>query len=397
MQGASDAMARNLTVGVHAVKLTLVAQTPYQLLSCVLLSFYSKCKCELWLVDRVMHRFLEPSRASGLWTSVTYIEKSGIDPWKNDLGSKLQRFRNLRTSMRKIRDDLTAAPPDVIAIGSDNHELTAYFAQLGPLVGARVVLFEEGSTVHQSPYRARAPYWKQLLRKLLRLPNPLGYSIGWSPGISTVVVANASNSHPNYLQDRRVINWPAGPFPEEVVRWFLRTFSDGSLEEDQTVDLVYLGSPMQEEGWMSAEDEEELIRSVTRFGRACIKPHHFDSPKKYEAHSTTILPHSLWHIPAEVLFHILRPKVAVSVFSSAGINYATRYSRTAIFIAPASIPRHIIALIERQESTCNHIKVARTPAQLSAAIEEAMREDYERVTLSDQAWRTVVEKIIYTH
>jgi hypothetical protein len=180
------------------------------------------------------------------------------------------------------------------------------------------------------------------------------------------------------------------------MRSFLHTFSDGALEQSApTVDLVYLGSPMQEEGWMLASEEHALIRSVTNTGTVWIKPHHFDSLNKYSVHPGCVLPQHLWNIPAEVLFHFLKPKAAVSVFSSAGINYASRYARTAIFIVPASIPQEIIPLIELHASKNPHVYVVRTADQLSSAIAEALSKEYTELTADEQNWKDTVHSIIY--
>lgn len=380
------------------VKVTLVAQTPYQLLSCMVLAMYSDADCHLWLVDGIMERFIAPSIDSSVWAAVRFVEKSGANPWEKGVSAKFRKYSKLRQSMDYIREQLSHDRPDVIAIGSDNHELTAYFAQLARAAGSKVVLFEEGSTVHQSPYRRRASFSKGLFRSALGVPNPSGYSIGWSPSIDLVVVSDSRKAHPEYLQGRHVINWPKGPYPADVMARFLSTFGRCEPADLQRqADIVYLGSPMQEEGWMQPSEESALIESVTSTGYTWIKPHHFDSPLKYDSYkSARIVPDHLRSLPAEVLFHFTKPKAAVSVFSSAGINYATRYGRSAIFILPQGIPREIVPIIDCYAAEYPQIRRASTHTELSHAVAAAIAEPERERPAAELEWRNVVRTIVST-
>lgn len=321
--------------------ITVVAQTPFHLFCSLLIAKFSQVPCDLWLIDRTLTHYLQPCRDSGIWRDVYYAEKSGENLWASTISSRFERSRAFFRSRKKIKNYLKNNSPRAIFIFSDNHELTAYFAEHRKShPETDLVLVEEGATVYFAPDRIRAPRWKGICRWLLGIPNPWGYSIGWSPQINKLLLSDPEKAHPMFVKDRLCVKWPEGPFPETVIDDFVSLIGGViCMPPADDVDFVYIGTPLFESGLVTKEEERHIVEtflSNTSYGNVWIKPHPFDTPGKYEnIRHAKFFPAELNNVPAEVFFHYLKPRLVLApYFSSAMINYCTRYSRCAIFYLP---------------------------------------------------------------
>lgn len=329
---------------------TIVAQTPFQLLGALIIARHAELPCDLWLIDPTLAVYLEPCRASGIWRNVQYAEKNGGSLWSSSFSARIRRLGTFLRSRARIRRYLDAQSPQTICIFSDNHELTACFAEHRKRrPQTAVVLVEEGVTVHLPPDRDQAPFWKGVCRKALGISNPWGYSIGWSPQVNRLLLSDPKKTHPKYLNGRPCESWPRGPYPDAAVRDFISLAgAEEVLPDAAEVDLVYLGTPMSEEGVVTLAEEQRLVTALVSFGTTWIKPHPFDTPDKYDfCKSARIFPKSLNSVPAEILFHLLRPRVVISYFSSAAFNYCTRYGKGAVFFLPPGAPGVLREIIEQ--------------------------------------------------
>lgn len=318
---------------------TLVVQTPFQFFIAIHIAELSSVPCDLFVIDRGLLSYVDKSRNLKLFNNISYIERNVGNIWTTKLLDRLIRLKKVWFSQKKIKQYLKEENPRTICIFSDNNELTAAFSTFGKkYTNANIVLIEEGTTVYFSPFRVQTSWLKGLFRSLLGIQNPNGYLIGWSPNIDTLLVSFPEKIHPEFSQNRKVLKWPIGPFPESVFQRFSTFINMKTLPLEEYVRLIYLGQPFQELGILSKEDEErflEILDSHSIANKIWVKPHPFDSEDKYDlCKNLKLFNGELKNTPAEVLFYFLKPEIVISYFSSAGLNYCIREGKPAIFYLP---------------------------------------------------------------
>jgi hypothetical protein len=321
-------------------RLVFVAQTPFHYFMATIVAPTHGPQVDLWLVDRLLRPQVDSARASGLWRDVSYIERTVRDDWyaPESARSRAMRFRGLR---RRIDTYLAARRPGGVVIFSDNHEVTAAFAECAHRRGIAVALAEEGVGVYGSPWSTRAPTIKGVVRTILGIPNPWGRNLGWAPWPDALLISRPAAASSDYVRGRRTIAWPAGPFPDAIVHQFLASWVGGGTPPwSGEVDVVMLGQPLPESRVVSQEWEAKVLRQVgdvdERY-RVLVKPHPFDRPDKYGALRNVLPVDSVWgSLPAEVVLHITSPKLVITFGSSAAVSYVTRYAGRAVFVVPST-------------------------------------------------------------
>ena len=384
--------------------ITVVAQTPFQLFGSLLIARFAQIPCDLWLIDHTLANYLKPCRDSGIWRDVYYAEKSGGDLWGNTMSSRLKRARAFFQSRKKIKEYLRNNSPRTIFIFSDNHELTAYFAQYRKShPETDVVLVEEGTTVYFAPDRIRTSRWKGICRYILGIPNPWGYNIGWSPQINKLLLSDPDKAHPKYLKDRLCVKWPEGPFPESAINDFISLMGGiKGIPAAEEVDIIYIGTPLSESGIVTLEEELNLVDSfVTRTDSETtwIKPHPFDTPGKYVfCDGARTFDKELNNVPAEILFHLLRPRlVMASYFSSAVLNYCMRYGKGAIFYLPPTAPPSLKAILDQHFSDLPIFRMINDLSEVPAALHDLLGADSQRQFTSEECtteWQHTVARML---
>jgi hypothetical protein len=380
-----------------STEIVIVAQTPFHLFSAILIRQAVGRPADLWLLDPVLKRYERKCRELGVWREVFYAEVNAETPGIQSLPNRLGRLFKVRSLQNEIADYLRRARPSVVVIFSDNHEITAAFARLGKLVaGARVVMGEEGTASLGTYRRFRAGWMKRRLRRMLKIDNPEGYSIGWSPYIDALLLSDQQSAHADYLQQREVFQYPAGPYPNEALDEYVRMLDfDSSALSGR--DIVYLGGAWDPS---VAVPEMELLQELDRSplgSRMLLKPHPFDPQGKYRSlQRMRVADPALNSIPAEIVLGRIQPAVVVSLTSSAIINYCLRYRRPGIFIALPALPPEVLRLFDDGLPKDPMLRVVRDREDLIAQIERALAQPKSAPSeaAAVQKWHRVIREAV---
>ncbi|WP_148255176.1 polysialyltransferase family glycosyltransferase [Aidingimonas lacisalsi] len=392
--------ARSLSLHV-----AIVAQTPFQYLSAILIRQASGMKCDLWLIDPSLKDYVDGCRNSELWERVEYLEVNKLAVGKYKLTDKIKRRYKIMAAIKRIKRYLMNTRPSAIVIFSDNHELTAGFARLGKIVSSsHVVMAEDGAAVYLSFKRTQTILWKRIFAQLINADNPNGYSIGWSPYIDSLLVSNPEVVHQDYVRDRKVFPYPAGPYPRSVMTEFIDMLNI-NLEEyiEYDRDIVLLGQPWAELGRMDSNQERKMLQSLgdSKFSsRILIKPHPFESINKYYGlGNIKVCSDELNRVPAEVVFELLHPSIVISIFSSAVFNYCLRNCKLGILLAFSSLPQEVTQFMKGKLSSYHAITIVKDERELYEAIERISQESANcdcnsLVEANDDSWRSMVREAL---
>jgi hypothetical protein len=382
-------------------RIAIVAQTPFHLFSAVLIRNLCGVDADLWLLDPSLRAYQQRCEDLGVWRNVFYAEINQEVVGALDFKAKVMRLRRVRSLQRRITAYLERTRPSAVVIFADNHEITAAFARLGKsIAGARIVMVEEGTAVYFSFRSVRAGLFRRWLRRVIRIDNPDGYSVGWSPNVDAIVVSHPELAHADYLQRRELFRFPPGPYPSRAVAEFLR-LTELPIETLTGRDIVLLGQPWVEIGALSVGEESELLKSLdcaSLARRVLLKPHPFEPEGKYRFLSNIrVTDEKLRRVPAEIIFEKIRPSVVISVFSSAVVNYCLRYKRPGILLAIAGLPEDVRRFMTEKLPSGATIKIVHNIGELIAAIESALAEGNPAAPEESapfDAWSRVVRRAL---
>lgn len=351
----------------------IVAQTPFQLFSAILIRQMLGTPADLWLLDPALARYQKRCRELAAWHEVFYAEVNTKSPGMRSLPARVGRLFKVRSLQSRVADYLRRTRPSAVVIFSDNHEITAAFARLGQEVAhARVIMAEEGNATSASFRRFRANWFKRQLRRMLGIDNPEGYSIGWSPHIHALLLSDPGSAHADYLQRREVFQYPSGPYPAKAVEEHLNLL-DLDLSPLEGRDIVYLGGAWDDSVTIP---EMELLQMLDRSAlapRLLLKPHPFDPAGKYSSLKRILVTDgALNSVPAELILGRIQPGVVVSLTSSALINYCQRYRRPGIFVALPALPADVLHVLDHGLPKDEMLRVVRDPSEVVPEIERAL-------------------------
>lgn len=327
-----------------------VVQTPFQLYLALAFKRYWSGNADLWLIDPALRQFSENADLRSSWGEVCYEQvNEKVTGRRRSVSLAFRRLLSLKSVRRRIEKYLKRRKPAYVFLFADNHEVLASFARIAKQRnGARVIMIEEGTAVLFSFKRTEAPFVKKIARYLLGVDNWKGYQIGWSPYIDDIIVSSAALAHKDYLGNRRVLEFPRGPFPP-VASEFLE-FGAIAVPEfhfDHR-DILWLGQPWVEAGEIGIEKENELLRKLSQddiVRRVIVKAHPFEDKIKYRAFpEIDVLSDKYDSVPAEVLCETSRPMCVVSVFSSTAVNYCVRAGVQSALIMIPEMPAEIRAV-----------------------------------------------------
>ena len=380
---------------------TLVAQTPFQLFNAILIAELSLVRCDLWLIDKGLLPYLDNIRNLKFFNEIFYTERNIDNLWSTTVIDRFTRLKKILLSQKKIKYYLKEKNPTIICIFSDNIELTASFSTFGKkYTKAKIVLIEEGTTVYFSPFRVHAPHWKGIVRSLLGIQNPNGYSIGWSTGIDTLLVSYIDKIHPELSQNREVIQWPDGPFPESTFQKFSTLMNMETLPCSADVRLIYIGQPFQESGLLTKEDEERFLEAMNNHymaNKIWIKTHPFDSEDKYNfCKNLKLFNRGLKDTPVEVLFHFLKPEIVISYFSSAGLNYCIREGKPAIFYLPETTAPSFREILKEKFNDISTMYIVDNLEEIPKAIDTLLNKKIGAMNIQQpiNQWQKTVNSIL---
>lgn len=373
-------------------KAVIVCQTPFQFYNAVVISKLISIPIELWLIDSHMEVFAAVAESESIWENV-YIAS------RETKGNKLKFFSSIVSEQKRIKKYLKVTEPSHIYVFADNNELCAAFVNYGKKIcNSSIILVEEGATVYSSPFRVKAGFHKFLFRKLLGINNPRGYLIGWSKNIDKLVVSNKELVHPGYRQDRTVLEWPKSKFPGFAADIFLKNID---VEKKITKGgVLYLGQPIVEMGVIPADMEIELLTLLNDIEaeKVFVKYHPFEKEDKHQAHSRLhFFPDELKFIPVEVLFDIIAPKLVVSYFSGAGINFSIRNQKNAVFYLPEALPDSYKDFIINNFSNIKKIHIVKELNTLEKVITSVVTKTEENKEEKDEdleEWRKMINQTI---
>ncbi|MCD1630756.1 alpha-2,8-polysialyltransferase family protein [Marinobacter shengliensis] len=381
----------------------IVAQTPFQLYMAIVISKLSSAPVKLWIIDPALSGYLDACSKSNIWRSVNYAElNSEYVSDKRSLSNRIRRIMSFYAIRLRIKNFLRINHPSVVLVFSDNHEVTAAFVRLSKtLTRSRVVLGEEGSAAYFSYKRTRANPWKVVVRRALLLDNCYGYSIGWSPYIDSVLVSDADLVHPDYIHGRDVVELPPGPIPCEALEAARTVFSiNVQGNSDGTRDILILGQPWSEMGKMSKESEFQMYKEIDKSSfskRVIIKPHPFENPKKYEGLENVMLcDSSYFSVPAELLFDVFKPKLTISTFSSAAINYTLRFGGLSIFLLDELNVPQVQRFVVDKLLGLGLFRICRSMNDALETVEDVLEKEEKLTLMSHESlaeWKLCVKKI----
>jgi hypothetical protein len=382
-------------------RLAIVAQTPFQLFSAILIRLLCGADADLWLLDPSLREYQQRCKDLGVWRNVFYAEINQEAVGAMDLKARVSRLRRVRSLQKRITAYLAQTRPSAVVIFADNHEITAAFARLGKsIAGARIVMVEEGTAVYFSFRLAQAGLFKRWLRRAIRIDNPDGHGVGWSPNVDAIVVSHPELAHVDYLQKREVFQFPPGPYPSGAVAEFLR-LTELPIETLTGRDIVFLAQPWVEVGALSAGEESELLKSLdcgSLARRVLLKPHPFEPEGKYGSLSNIrVIDEKFRRVPAEIIFEEIRPSVVISMFSSAVVNYCLRYKTAGILLAIAGLPEGVRRFMTEKLPSDATIKIVHNIGELMAAIESALAEGNPAAPEESapfDAWSRVVRRAL---
>lgn len=367
----------------------IVCQTPFQFYNAIVISELISIPIDLWLIDKHMERFFDIAKKAHIWKNIYTASKVTE-------GNKFVFFYSILKHQNRIKKYLKDHKPDLIYVFADNNEFSATFVKYGKSIcDSLVILVEEGTTVYNSPFRVKASLPKFLLRKILGIGNPRGYFIGWSPNIDKVVVSNKKLAHPEYLQDRIVIEWPKTKFPSFAADIFLKNI-DVSVIKNR---ILYLGQPLVEMGVLPKEVEDKLINLLDRNKEVVhIKQHPFEEDDKFIMFKNLqYLPEELRNIPVEVLFDILEPKSVISYFSGAGINFSLRNQKDSVFFLPKVLPDSYKNFIMDNFSNIDNIHIVNDFSTLEAIVVKLTSTESQKEKNFDEnlsKWKKAINETI---
>ena len=331
----------------------IVCQTPFQFYNAIVISKLISIPIDLWLIDIHMEEYDIVAKQERIWQSVYTASRE-------TKGSKFRFFSSILKHQNRIKKYLKEIQPSIIYVFADNNELCATFVSYGKKISdSSIILVEEGTTVYSSPFRIKADLHKFILRKILGIQNPRGYMIGWSKNIDKIVVSNKELIHAEYLKDRKVIEWPKTKFPKFAADVFLKKIDLKSKIPEGGV--LYLGQPIVEMGVFPIKLERELFLALNGIEKEkiLVKLHPFEREDKYKSfHNLSYFPKEFKFIPVEVLFDIIQPKMVISYFSGAGINFSLRNQKDSIFYLPDILPDTYKDFIIKNFSNIHNIHIA---------------------------------------
>tara|TARA_R100000935_G_scaffold19518_1_gene37506 strand:+ start:17332 stop:18531 length:1200 start_codon:yes stop_codon:yes gene_type:complete len=357
----------------------IAAQTPYQFFSAVLITSLlidSGSKVSLLLIDPALKQFYFRCKDSSIFEKVQYVEinKREVSLRSNKLTNKIKRLLKLKKIEKDIKNNLIDCNFSNVIVFSDNHDITAYLLYAAKkFINAKTTMAEEGTTVFFSYKRLKLGIIKSYARKIIGFSNYRGYSIGWSPYIDTIIVSLPSLVHDDYKQDRTVYSYPNGEIPNKVISLFSKLSGLGEYPIDTIAeDIVFLGQPFTELGMWDKSTEEKLLDCLDNSkvsNRICIKPHPFETAEKYKyLNNISLMDGYLFNFPAEAIFFRLKPKLIISVFSSALINYCLRYKRMGIFMAFEDLNNEQNSFIMNNFSDNKYIRIVKSVDELEEAL-----------------------------
>ena len=333
------------------MKVSLVAQTPFQLFGALTFACLADVEADLWLVDPVLLPLEERCRELGLFARVEHVATnlsvagSGAT---GDIRSRATTAVRSKLIKSQISRYVRSSQPEAVVIFADNHEVLAGFArEAKQSSAARVIMGEEGVSSMFSYRGDRVSAIHGAARRIAGVDNPYGYGVGWSPHVDAVIVSDSSFAHPDFTGSKEVYEYPPGPYPDEPLRVFSNVIGlDGLAAPEPKRDIFVLGQPWFEVGILAAEEERTFLRNLDNScvaERILLKPHPFDSMEKYaQLRNIHVLDSAFRSVPAEVLLGAWRPKATLSVFSSATLNYCARYDRPGILMAGAWLSSGIL-------------------------------------------------------
>lgn len=394
-------MATDITSSIAMNKRTegpvvIVAQTPYQLLSAIMVRQNIDDGCHLWLVDPTLTQYGRACEATGLWDTVNCVDLNarfvGKTGWRNRVANVFQ----LRRNRKRVKAFIGQVSPTRVLIFADNHEIPAMIARMAKeRANAKVVMMEEGTTVYFSYKRASVPYWKALLRKMLGFENSAAYSIGWSPHIDTLLLTHPKLAHKDYIQNRAVVPMPKGPYPAEAMLEFSRLVNV-SFENlvDAEIEVVVIGQPLVECGLVSAEEEVSFLEGLNKSpfaDKILIKAHPFEHRSKYDAYENLrVCDDAFSGIPAEVLLDAIKPVLVVSAFSSVSMNYCLRYGVKGIVLDLAGFPKYLKTFMANELRDFSLLTLVSEINGLAPLVEKLLREkvsDQSEYIADDLNWK----------
>lgn len=359
----------------------IAAQTPYQFFCAVLISkklIDTGSTVSLLLIDPSLKKYYHTCLQSNIFDDLKYVEINDkyVSAKPRNLLTKMKRLSRLKLIKSDIDGFLLKSKFSSIVVFSDNHDITSYLLQAAKInINAKTLLAEEGTAVFFSYRRYELGLVKATIRQALGFSNYRGYSIGWSPYIDSIIVSLPNIINEDYKQERHVYSYPSGPIPTDVIDLFGRLSElDKTPIDSITQDVFFLGQPWTDLGMWSHASEKKILHYLDKSAlanRICIKPHPFEDKSKYRnLKNVSVIDNLLLDIPAEVLFYRLKPRIVISVFSSAVLNYCLRYRQKGVFMVFDEFPNNQNDFIINNFKHSEYIKVVSSIEELDDVLND---------------------------
>lgn len=300
---------------------------------------------DLVLIEETMLPFLNMIQKEKECFGIYYL--NGLERLRKSPLNLIKNIISVRTARIFANQYFDSFVPDVLITFIDHHPINASIIETyrRKLKNNKIILVEEGISTYinvTSKYDNNKIFHKVKgkLKKILGYGNPEGKHVGQVCNPDVCIVSDVSLVRPGYGEGARFIEWPKGPFPQNLTKEFCNIIGlKNAFNLDYKVSGILLGQPLSEDKLITWEKEKKIIQMIGEITKESgqpimVKPH----PRENKAKLNTYMDNGLvcnWelaHIPIEVLFSFYRPKFIISYFSSAAINYVIRFDGSVIWL-----------------------------------------------------------------